>query len=189
MNRFTSVNASKFRIINFFAATLFLIWEVRRILFLIIEEQDETGEAVPKHPKAKSRRSTEVLNHAAFNICVFPPLFFFYGLYYTDVISAISVLVTYRFYLKGANKSLVIAGIASLFFRQTNIFWVSVFLGGLEINRSLATGHSGVEFPIKPKLTDVVVGSLQYTCVYDPLVSEARFEGLRLRQLAAVVCC
>lgn len=180
MNRFTSVNASKFRIINLFAATLLLIWEVRRILFLIIEEPDETGKAVSKHPKVKSRWSIAELNHAAFNICVFPPLFFFYGLYYTDVISAISVLVAYRFHLKSANKSLLVSGIASLFFRQTNIFWVSVFLGGLEVIRSLATGRPGVEFPIKSKLTDVVVGSLQYTCVYDPLVSEARFEGLRL---------
>lgn len=77
--------------------------------------------------------------HTALNIALFPPLFFFSALFYTDVLSTCIVLVTYRFFLPrtGANSLAVfLGGLLALQLRQTNIFWVSVFLGGLETVRS-----------------------------------------------------
>ncbi|KAL8702396.1 MAG: hypothetical protein Q9201_004441 [Fulgogasparrea decipioides] len=116
------------------------------------------------------------LNHAVLNICLFPPLFFFYGLYYTDVWSALSVLITFQFHQRKWRKSMVAAGIASLLFRQTNIFWVAIYLGGLEVVRKLRRGRPGVEYPTKSTVLDVVSRSWQHVCVYDPLISQASFE-------------
>ena len=120
------------------------------------------------------------LNHAVLNLCLFPPLFFFYGLYYTDVWSALSVLATVQFNQRGWTRHLVVAGIASLFFRQTNVFWVTIYLGGSEVIRRLGRGRLGVEYPSKASVLDVLTGSWQHSCLYDPLISQASFEGMQL---------
>jgi alpha-1,2-glucosyltransferase len=84
--------------------------------------------------------------HTAINIALFPLLFFFSGLFYTDVLSTCVVLRMYRLFLerKGAYtntaESLIWmypTGIVALTMRQTNIFWVAVFLGGLEAVRTI----------------------------------------------------
>ncbi|XMA16201.1 hypothetical protein WAI453_008992 [Rhynchosporium graminicola] len=84
--------------------------------------------------------------HTALNIALFPLLFFFSGLFYTDVLSTCIVLRVYRLYLerKGAYQNtsqgliwLYPTGIVALWMRQTNIFWVSVFLGALELVRTI----------------------------------------------------
>ncbi|KAI4180538.1 MAG: hypothetical protein L6R41_007188 [Letrouitia leprolyta] len=120
--------------------------------------------------------SVAELNHAVFNICLFPPLFFFYGLYYTDVWSVFAVLTTIQFYQRKWRKLLVAAGIAALFFRQTNIFWVAIYLGGSEVFRQLKRGRLGIEYPSTVSIMDVVTGSRQHSCYYDPLISQASFE-------------
>ncbi|KAM0325782.1 hypothetical protein ACHAQA_007084 [Verticillium albo-atrum] len=75
------------------------------------------------------------------NISLFPVLFFFSGLYYTDVVSTLIVLIAYHNHLRrvgGASNSIlnsvytVVLGVSSLCLRQTNIFWVVVYMGGLE---------------------------------------------------------
>jgi len=80
--------------------------------------------------------------HTAINILLFPPIFFFGGLFYTDVLSTIVVVRMYRLFLerRGAYSNntsgmiwLYITGLVSLTMRQTNIFWVAVFMGGLEL--------------------------------------------------------
>lgn len=124
--------------------------------------------------------SVAELNHAVFNICLFPPLFFFYGLYYTDVWSVFAVLTTIQFYQRKWRKLLVAAGIAALFFRQTNIFWVAIYLGGSEVFRQLKRGRLGIEYPSTVSIMDVVTGSRQHSCYYDPLISQASFEGMEL---------
>lgn len=78
--------------------------------------------------------------HSAINIAAFPVLFFFSGLFYTDVFSAVSVLLAYQMHLFRINTRptvwngalVFLLGIAALFMRQTNVFWVAVYLGGLE---------------------------------------------------------
>ena len=82
---------------------------------------------------------------SALNICLFPPLFFFSALYYTDVISTLVVLFAYTAHLAGSksqlsfisNVGVLLFGIVSLFFRQTNIFWVAVFPAGLVVVNAL----------------------------------------------------
>lgn len=79
--------------------------------------------------------------HSALNIALFPPLFFFAGLYYTDVISTLQVLLSYKLYLEGRPApqsalhkfNVVFVGVLALSFRQTNIFWVAVFPAGLAL--------------------------------------------------------
>ncbi|KAL8957455.1 MAG: hypothetical protein Q9193_005275 [Seirophora villosa] len=120
--------------------------------------------------------SLSELNHAIFNICLFPPLFFFYGLYYTDVWSVLFVLTTIQFYQRRWKRLTIVAGIASFFFRQTNVFWVSIYLGGSEVMRNLRRGRPGVDFPTTASIMDVMAASWQHSCVYDPLISQASFE-------------
>ncbi|KAK7750824.1 glucosyltransferase [Diatrype stigma] len=77
------------------------------------------------------------------HIALFPVLFFFSGLYYTDVISTFAVLVAYVNQLRRLgsvktpgffNSYLTFSwSLLALCMRQTNIFWVVVFMGGLEV--------------------------------------------------------
>ncbi|KAK4170468.1 family 59 putative glycosyltransferase [Cladorrhinum sp. PSN259] len=80
--------------------------------------------------------------HTGVNIALFPVVFFFSALYYTDVLSTFVVLLAYLNHLlrvqAGSSPSLlrdiwtVIIGVLALFMRQTNIFWVVIYMGGLE---------------------------------------------------------
>ena len=87
----------------------------------------------------------------AFNITSFPPLFFFGGLYYTDVMSTAAVLLSYLIFLNTTGKLrrtigndivTVSIGIVALCFRQTNIFWVAIFPAGLTIIEVLKKNRS-----------------------------------------------
>ncbi len=104
--------------------------------------------------------SPEVL-HTALNIALFPPLFFFSGLFYTDVLSTCVVLRMYKLYLdrRGAHENsanglfwLYPTGIIALTMRQTNIFWVAIFFGALELVRTIesnaAKNDDNVQIPV-----------------------------------------
>lgn len=75
-------------------------------------------------------------------ILAFPLIFFFSGLYYTDVWSAVTVLATMCAWRastqsRGVTRFMlqllqVVLGLVSLGSRQTNVFWVVVFTGGLQ---------------------------------------------------------
>lgn len=163
-----------------FIGSLLLAWVVISLLLLNIEVRD--GKCKEKHElnvQCKHRPSWSgwELSHTTINVYLFPPLFFFYGLYYTDVLSALSVLYTYRCYLAKQQTRVVFAGLLSLLFRQTNIFWVSVFLGGLELCRTIPKGRPEIEFPSQPTFHDVIEGSWKHASAYDPLISQACFEG------------
>jgi alpha-1,2-glucosyltransferase len=78
--------------------------------------------------------------HVAINICLFPPVFFFAALYYTDIASLLFVLLSYHASLlvsgeTGHSWGLVVLqifyAVLALLFRQTNVFWVGVFPIGL----------------------------------------------------------
>ncbi|KAF1964947.1 alpha-1,2 glucosyltransferas-like protein alg10 [Bimuria novae-zelandiae CBS 107.79] len=83
--------------------------------------------------------------HTALNICLFPPLFFFSGLYYTDVMSTLVVLAAYSTYLSQRGSTnyflssflTINSGVIALLFRQTNVFWVAVFPAGLAVVETL----------------------------------------------------
>lgn len=94
-----------------------------------------------------SRPSAQAL-HTACNIALFPLLFFFSGLYYTDVVSTAVVLAAYLNNLRrvardqtslGSDVWTVVLGLAALLMRQTNVFWVVVYMGGLEAVHAIKT--------------------------------------------------
>ena len=151
---------------------MYLAWVVHRLLFLNVETHGEEQLGTDEACKPRAE-----LIAATINICLFPPLFFFYGLFYTDVLSALSVLIAYRFFLSKEEYSLLCAGVVSLWFRQTNIFWVAIYLGGLAVCRTLPKGRPEIEFPRQPTFFDIVEGSWKHASVYDPLISQAYFEG------------
>ena len=172
-------NASAFRSTNFYGSFV-LAWLVRSVLLLNINVHD--GKCKGKHKSDVRCRhcpswSGWELIHTTINVYLFPPLFFFYGLYYTDVLSVVSVLYAYRCYLAKQEIRVIFAGLVSLLFRQTNIFWVSVFLGGLEICRRIPKGRPNIEFPSQPTFYDIIEGSWHHASAYDPLISQACFEG------------
>ena len=79
--------------------------------------------------------------YTGLNIALFPVIFFFSALYYTDIVSTLFVLVAYRNHLLRLGPHppnifndiwTVALGICALFMRQTNVFWVVVYMGGLE---------------------------------------------------------
>lgn len=78
--------------------------------------------------------------HTAVNVALFPPLFFFAALYYTDIAAVVSVLICWNHFLRIHATSApsfiqdvvtILLGLISLTFRQTNIFWVSIFPAGI----------------------------------------------------------
>lgn len=79
--------------------------------------------------------------HTGVNIALFPVIFFFSALYYTDVVSTLAVLFAYQNHLLRVGSKppgflnglwTVVLGVAALSMRQTNVFWVVVYMGGLE---------------------------------------------------------
>lgn len=160
------------RSINFVAANVLIFVLVRGLLRKIRHGRESGRTPGQRRTKQLLQRSEYELDHVTLNICLFPPLFFFYGLYYTDVLSAGSVLLAYYFFLNRQTTGLLVAGFLSLLFRQTNIFWIAVFLGGLEVTRSL-----GRAVTHRPTWADVMGGYSEKALYYDPLVSEAYFEG------------
>ena len=129
--------------------------------------------------------------HTAMNIALFPPLFFFSGLFYTDVLSTCVVLKTYELFLRrrgGAENSgaglgwLYVAGVVALTMRQTNIFWVAIFMGALEAVRSVKANKSSVfaAEPVPKTLQEQVVSSIKQWSrgdIHDIPLSEAGVHG------------
>lgn len=108
-------------------------------------------------PLARSRASLSIYAiHSALNIALFPVIFLFSSLYYTDVMSTLFVLLAYLNHLLRQppyvsllivrlvqDLLVVVLGVAALFMRQTNVFWVVVYMGGLEAVGALKTLNQG----------------------------------------------
>ncbi|OHX00502.1 alpha-glucosyltransferase alg10 [Colletotrichum incanum] len=105
-----------------------------------------------RRPEAHSPAPPAVLSfhsiHLGWNVALFPVLFFFSGLYYTDVVSTMSVLVAYYHHLRRVREerssflsdwTTIVIGIFTLIMRQTNVFWVVVYMGGLEAVAAVKT--------------------------------------------------
>ena len=132
--------------------------------------------------------------HVALNIHLFPPLFFFSALYYTDVPSTLSVVAFYLFFLFAHRRELspwlqtpvlVLLGSISLLFRQTNIFWVAVFPAGVVLVNEVDRGHQVIKDSMLRRsegfgdsLASVVRTSWKMEVVFDPSVRDAWIEGM-----------
>ena len=131
--------------------------------------------------------------HSALNIALFPPLFFFSALYYTDVVSTIAVLMFYWYFLFAQKRQLstpaqflptICLGLASLLFRQTNIFWVAIFPAGLVLINELDRGHPVVKDSMHRRaegfgdsMLSIARTSFKMEVVYDLPVRDAWLEG------------
>lgn len=72
------------------------------------------------------RRAT-FSNERALLVVLLPNLFIFFGLYYTDAGSVLLCLAAYYAVITKRTRLFLLAAIASLLFRQTNIIWVALF--------------------------------------------------------------
>lgn len=131
--------------------------------------------------------------HNGMNLMLFPPLIFFCALYYTDVPSTLSVVSFYLYfthcYQSKAQSAfqvigLVILGLLSLSFRQTNIFWVAIFPAGLVLVRELDKGHRVIRDSMHghtegfgDSIVAVARTSWKMEVVHNPIVHDACFEG------------
>ncbi|CBX91949.1 hypothetical protein IAQ61_000156 [Plenodomus lingam] len=119
--------------------------------------------------------------HTAFNIALFPPLFFFSALYYTDILSTVLVLCTYGHSLRHgsitrtipAKLVTAIFGFVALWFRQTNIFWVAIFPAGLDVVNALKSGQKSNVNTAPRDMTTVFRSSWSEGSVYDCPLQEA----------------
>ena len=171
------VDTTFFRSVNQVGAIL-LAWVVCQILLILYRYTNHDREDEKSSKDTGLTWCPRELAHAAINICLFPPLFFFYGLYYTDVLSAVSVLLVYKYFLVERHPAVIItAGIFSLLFRQTNVLWVAVFLGGLAFCRAIPKVQQDAELSIEPTFLGIFQGSWRHASAYDPPISEASFEG------------
>lgn len=132
--------------------------------------------------------------HSSLNIVLFPPLFFFSALYYTDVASTLSVTVFYWYFVRTLpNKRAtfvqgavqVLLGMISLTFRQTNIFWVAVAPAALMLVVELDKGHRVVKESMYRRaagfgdnIVSVARTSWKMEVIYDPPIRDAWFEGM-----------
>ncbi|KAK3390152.1 DIE2/ALG10 family-domain-containing protein [Podospora didyma] len=168
----TECSAPALRSVSLLATLLIAL--VATLCRSLIETRTADRQATHSLPKQISFFSF----HTGINIALFPVLFFFSGLYYTDVVSTLVVLVAYRNHLlRLAPESpglandvwTVIWGVAALFMRQTNVFWVVVYMGGLEaVHAVRSINPAPVEQPSKHlKLKELIQFHVQRYSVGD----------------------
>lgn len=142
------------------------------------------------HSNVRLESYSQYALHTAVNIALFPLLFFFSGLYYTDVISTATVVAAYLNHLRRLGRDhssplsdliTIFLGILTLFMRQTNVFWVVVYMGGLETVHAIKTLRP--ERVEQPKI-DTLGGMLKFFGwryslgdVHDPPLQEMWPEG------------
>jgi hypothetical protein len=130
---------------------------------------------------AVSRREVNEQSVLQREYCIvsFPLIFFFSGLYYTDLLSTFTVVMAYIFWISASQAEgfrrwfyqvlHLLMGLLAVASRQTNIFWVAVFLGGLQVIDTLKTLNGAKS-------------------VHDPAIAEAYFEGQQPGGRAQPVC-
>lgn len=122
--------------------------------------------------------------HSAFNITLFPPLFFFSALFYTDVMSTLVVLLSYSVYLNKTtvagtlldNAAATLVGVIALLFRQTNIFWVAIFPAGLTVFDALTS--TPPQRSQKTAAMGILQDSWNNGLIHDCSVQDAELSGM-----------
>lgn len=140
---------------------------------------------------ARMGAKSQYAGHTALNIALFPLLFFFSGLYYTDLVSTAVVLAAFLNSLRrmgGDRPSFlsdvlaVLLGILSLAMRQTNVFWIVAFIGSLEGIHAIKTLHpERVEQPVMTTLWEQVkFFAWRYSVgdIHDPPLDRAWPDGI-----------
>jgi alpha-1,2-glucosyltransferase len=130
----------------------------------------------------------KISGRVAINTALFPPLFFFCALYYTDVASTLVVLLSIYSSMLWQNSNFVdikwlavalITGLYSLICRQTNIFWVAIFPAGLAAVRFLEnSGLNLAKSKSSAGYQEIMTASWKRLEVYDVPVNDAYLEGM-----------
>ncbi|EMF08435.1 glycosyltransferase family 59 protein [Sphaerulina musiva SO2202] len=142
--------------------------------------------------------------HSSLNIALFPPLFFFSALYYTDIASTLSWVIFYWYFLRTLSRDgfslvestvQVVLGVVSLSFRQTNIFWVGVAPAALTLVMELDQGLSVVKQSMYRRAEgfgdstwSVAKTSWKMSVLYDPPVGDAYIEDY-IRTVVSIFAC
>ena len=176
-------DAWELRATNLYAVfgLLWVVWELVSHLSRPDDDGNDTeSKGKPRELTKLSAADEDVrgLTHTIVNILLFPPLFFFYGLFYTDVLSVFSVLLTYSFYVKNRQILVTVAGLASLACRQTNVFWVGVYLGGMQLQNVLPRGNIEQGFSLEATAWKIMKLSWTHGFVYDPPLKEVNLGGM-----------
>ncbi|KAK5138358.1 hypothetical protein LTR08_003419 [Meristemomyces frigidus] len=145
-----------------------------------------------------------LFQHSALNMVLFPPIFFFSALYYTDIWSTLFVVLFHIQLVKSTKEGasavgrftkLLILGLASLGFRQTNIFWVAIFPAGVVFVQHIDNGHEAVRDSIHrgvegfgDTLYSVAKTSWKMEVVYDPTVKEAWLSAYIKASVSLAAC-
>lgn len=188
--------ASDFRCVNGLVLFNLLPISLRKLLNGLWIRKLSSGTSGVRKPPTVRLWEWE-LGLTVLNICLFPPIFFFSGLYYTDLAALLITMQMYSYDIRrdcrgtqasiSGRKSLAqssllrqsiflfIYGIAALFFRQTNVFWVVVFMGGLRVVKTLGSISTNCK---APETVKIIRRSWELHQVFDPPVSGACFEGI-----------
>ena len=152
---------------------------------ILSRSQNDGGDAKQKERRAVGWAQSTVA-HVVFNIALFPPLFFFNGLFYTDVISALLVLLAHQEFYARRPARVLLFSLASLSLRQTNVLWTAVYLGALEVRRVLDDNPNNGKVAGTPLdgrtrnskgWSNLVRFSWETGRPYDVPVGDASFEG------------
>jgi alpha-1,2-glucosyltransferase len=150
-------------------------------------------QAVPEDAKIrKNDQASDDLTkfhdvNTALNIALFPPLFFFSALFYTDVWSTLLVLLNYVVLLRKMTAfgglfddfAIIVVGVMALLFRQTNIFWVAVFPAGLVVIDALKTNAPPANSPKPTTFAETVHKGWADGIIHDCAVQDAGLPGAR----------
>ncbi|KAJ2510615.1 glucosyltransferase [Coemansia sp. RSA 2049] len=90
------------------------------------------------------RLSAATTAAATLAVSITPVVFFFHHLYYTDTGSLLFVLLAYAASLRDRHLVAAALGFASLWFRQTNVVWAVVFVGGTAVLRRVRRVMGGI---------------------------------------------
>jgi alpha-1,2-glucosyltransferase len=153
---------------------------------LRFQTQAESGSSKASKEEPTSSDSTITIDaNTALNISLFPPLFFFSALFYTDVMSTLTVLLSYSAVLKKTsirgttidNFIAVFSGVVALLFRQTNIFWVAVFPAGLSVIKALIASAPPSHNARAMTIQEILQKSWKESTVHDCAVQDAGLQG------------
>jgi alpha-1,2-glucosyltransferase len=159
---------------------------LRTIRSRTMPRQDATKNANATTERTSANDPTKTLDaNTALNITLFPPLFFFSALFYTDIMSTLVVLLSYSALLNKRsisgslfeNANIVIIGIVSLLFRQTNIFWVAIFPAGLTVIDALKAAALPSKSPNAMNLGEILQDTWDKGTIHDCSVQEAGLQG------------
>ncbi|XP_050454023.1 putative Dol-P-Glc:Glc(2)Man(9)GlcNAc(2)-PP-Dol alpha-1,2-glucosyltransferase [Cataglyphis hispanica] len=117
----------------------------------------------------------------AYNITLFPPLYFWCFFYYTDVVSVNIVLAMLFLHQRKHTKMTAFAGLIAVLVRQTNIIW----LGFFTIEHALDIFDNRMEKPISPRMLNT---PLHFRLIWKQIMYELRKGPLSFIKFITQIC-